>query len=156
MRNSAKLQPQPDYRNSGVGTLTATSSQVQFQQQSNYGIQVNRPVKLDVKRKLDLDSLPPNIYGDSSANSNSKKTRHDSSLSSLTKRFITLIPPNTSLDLNMAAKSLCVQKRRIYDITNVLEGIGVLTKKSKNHIQWRSVKSNGIEHFPFLSFVTVD
>lgn len=30
-----------------------------------------------------------------------------------------------------------VQKRRIYDITNVLEGIGLIEKKSKNNIQWR-------------------
>jgi len=30
-----------------------------------------------------------------------------------------------------------VQKRRIYDITNVLEGIGLIEKKSKNHIHWR-------------------
>jgi hypothetical protein len=30
-----------------------------------------------------------------------------------------------------------VQKRRIYDITNVLEGIGLLDKKSKNNIQWK-------------------
>lgn len=29
-----------------------------------------------------------------------------------------------------------MQKRRIYDITNVLEGIQLITKKSKNHIQW--------------------
>ena len=28
------------------------------------------------------------------------------------------------------------QKRRIYDITNVLEGIGLIEKKSKNSIQW--------------------
>ena len=29
------------------------------------------------------------------------------------------------------------QKRRIYDITNVLEGIGLIEKKNKNCIQWR-------------------
>ena len=32
---------------------------------------------------------------------------------------------------------LQVQKRRIYDITNVLEGIGLIEKKGKNNIQWR-------------------
>ncbi|KFP73069.1 Transcription factor E2F2, partial [Acanthisitta chloris] len=34
------------------------------------------------------------------------------------------------------AEVLEVQKRRIYDITNVLEGIQLIRKKSKNHIQW--------------------
>ena len=29
------------------------------------------------------------------------------------------------------------QKRRIYDITNVLEGIGLIEKQNKNCIQWR-------------------
>lgn len=43
------------------------------------------------------------------------------------------------LDLNVAAESLGVQKRRIYDITNVLEGINLIRKKSKNNIQWRQV-----------------
>lgn len=37
----------------------------------------------------------------------------------------------------MAAESLEVQKRRIYDITNVMEGINLIKKKSKNNIQWR-------------------
>lgn len=41
------------------------------------------------------------------------------------------------LDLNKAAEFLDVQKRRIYDITNVLEGINLITKKSKNNIQWK-------------------
>ncbi len=37
-----------------------------------------------------------------------------------------------------AADTLNVkQKRRIYDITNVLEGIGLIEKKNKNCIQWR-------------------
>ena len=29
-----------------------------------------------------------------------------------------------------------MQKRRIYDITNVLEGIGLFKKNHKNKIQW--------------------
>ncbi|XP_054289606.1 transcription factor E2F4-like isoform X3 [Macrosteles quadrilineatus] len=38
----------------------------------------------------------------------------------------------------MAADLLAVsQKRRIYDITNVLEGIGLIEKKNKNLIQWK-------------------
>jgi len=41
------------------------------------------------------------------------------------------------LDLNKAATTLGVQKRRIYDITNVLEGIGLIEKKSKNNILWK-------------------
>jgi hypothetical protein len=30
-----------------------------------------------------------------------------------------------------------VQKRRIYDITNVLEGVGLVEKKGKNNILWK-------------------
>ncbi|XP_069744135.1 transcription factor E2F1-like [Narcine bancroftii] len=67
-----------------------------------------------------------------------EKTRYDTSLSLITKRFIHLLgqSPDGVLDLNWAAQVLEVQKRRIYDITNVLEGIKLITKKSKNHIQW--------------------
>ena len=38
-----------------------------------------------------------------------------------------------------------MQKRRIYDITNVLEGIGLIEKKSKNNIQWKPLASAGDE-----------
>ena len=37
--------------------------------------------------------------------------------------------------MNKAAEVLKVRKRRIYDITNVLEGIRLI-KKSKNNMQW--------------------
>ncbi|XP_073104408.1 uncharacterized protein [Elaeis guineensis] len=43
------------------------------------------------------------------------------------------------LDLNKVAETLEVQKRRIYDITNVLEGIGLIEKKIKNRIRWKGV-----------------
>jgi hypothetical protein len=29
-----------------------------------------------------------------------------------------------------------VKKRRIYDITNVMEGVGLVEKRTKNRIQW--------------------
>ena len=41
-----------------------------------------------------------------------------------------------SLDLNAAVKELGVKKRRIYDITNVLEGVGLIEKRTRNHIAW--------------------
>ena len=40
------------------------------------------------------------------------------------------------VDLNQASQALQVQKRRLYDITNVLEGVHLIKKKSKNNIQW--------------------
>lgn len=65
--------------------------------------------------------------------------RGDTSLGILTKRFVDLLQesPDGVVDLNEASQKLSVLKRRIYDITNVLEGIGILEKKSKNNIQWK-------------------
>ncbi|XP_033719776.1 transcription factor E2F3 isoform X2 [Tursiops truncatus] len=73
-----------------------------------------------------------------SPDSPKKKTRYDTSLGLLTKKFIQLLSqsPDGVLDLNKAAEVLKVQKRRIYDITNVLEGIHLIKKKSKNNVQW--------------------
>lgn len=42
------------------------------------------------------------------------------------------------------------QKRRIYDITNVLEGIGLIEKKSKNSIQWKYVYIVFIKYFIYF------
>ncbi|GFR53033.1 hypothetical protein Agub_g15725 [Astrephomene gubernaculifera] len=69
--------------------------------------------------------------------------RHDCSLGMLTKKFLTLIDDAADgiLDLNKAAETLKVQKRRIYDITNVLEGVGLIEKKSKNNIRWRGASA---------------
>ncbi|NXA77100.1 E2F2 factor, partial [Thryothorus ludovicianus] len=70
-----------------------------------------------------------------------EKTRYDTSLGLLTKKFLCLLneSPEGVVDLNRAAEVLEVQKRRIYDITNVLEGIQLIRKKSKNHIQGKGI-----------------
>lgn len=67
-----------------------------------------------------------------------EKSRYDTSLGLLTKKFCRLLAMSVDgvLDLNQAADSLGVQKRRLYDITNVLEGVRLIKKKSKNNIQW--------------------
>uniref|UniRef100_A0A2K5DQW3 E2F transcription factor 1 n=1 Tax=Aotus nancymaae TaxID=37293 RepID=A0A2K5DQW3_AOTNA len=67
-----------------------------------------------------------------------EKSRYETSLNLTTKRFLELLSHSADgvVDLNWAAEVLKVQKRRIYDITNVLEGIQLIAKKSKNHIQW--------------------
>ena len=54
---------------------------------------------------------------------------------------------NMSVDLNIAATQLKVQKRRIYDITNVLEGIGLIEKTIKNKIRWNGGDINDLEMF---------
>lgn len=81
------------------------------------------------------DICPPCLAG---AKSPGEKSRYETSLNLTTKRFLELLSqsPDGVVDLNWAAEVLKVQKRRIYDITNVLEGIQLITKKSKNHIQW--------------------
>uniref|UniRef100_A0A3B4BHA6 E2F/DP family winged-helix DNA-binding domain-containing protein n=1 Tax=Periophthalmus magnuspinnatus TaxID=409849 RepID=A0A3B4BHA6_9GOBI len=108
--------------------------------------------RLPTKRKLDLEDpsyLPEfrtpkgkginaRISSPRTPKSPGERTRYDTSLGLLTKKFVNLIAesPDGVLDLNWATEVLEVQKRRIYDITNVLEGVQLIRKKSKNNIQW--------------------
>lgn len=64
--------------------------------------------------------------------------RDENSLFSLTKRFIKLIygSPEQQINMTHAAEILQVCKRRIYDITNVLEGLGMISKWSVNSVKW--------------------
>merc|ERR1712109_20279 len=67
-------------------------------------------------------------------------SRFEKSLGLLTTKFVTLLQEAEGgiLDLKVAADTLNVkQKRRIYDITNVLEGIGLIEKRNKNCIKWK-------------------
>ncbi|KAJ7340909.1 hypothetical protein JRQ81_004196 [Phrynocephalus forsythii] len=68
----------------------------------------------------------------------SRKPRYDGSLVQLTRRFMDLVKmaPQGVLDLNEVSRMLGVRKRRVYDITNVLDGIHLIQKRSKNLIQW--------------------
>ncbi|XP_053601772.1 transcription factor E2F2 [Plodia interpunctella] len=99
------------------------------------------PMKADFKtpKQKRVKVLTPCSRPSSSMKKYTERSRFDTSLGLLTKKFVALLKssPNGVLDLNIAAEHLSVQKRRIYDITNVLEGIGILEKRSKNNIQWK-------------------
>lgn len=41
-----------------------------------------------------------------------------------------------NVDLHKASNAMNVKKRRIYDVTNVLEGIGMFKKTEKNKVGW--------------------
>ncbi|XP_018410842.1 PREDICTED: transcription factor E2F1 [Nanorana parkeri] len=108
-----------------------------------------------VKRKLDLEaalrSVPDGLQTPRGKTRNlgrgvkspGERSRYETSLNVTTKRFLELLSKSADgvVDLNWAAQVLNVQKRRIYDITNVLEGISLIAKKSKNHIQWLGNRS---------------
>lgn len=99
---------------------------------------IGRPAVLEFQtpkgKLIRVDGLP----SPKTPKSPGEKTRYDTSLGLLTKKFIYLLSESKDgvLDLNWAAEVLDVQKRRIYDITNVLEGIQLIRKKAKNNIQW--------------------
>lgn len=83
---------------------------------------------MDVTMDQSLDNTMDHTM-DGSVEENGNSSRQEKSLGILTTRFVTLLQeaPEGILDLKTAADTLAVrQKRRIYDITNVLEGIGLI------------------------------
>ncbi|KAJ3679825.1 hypothetical protein LUZ60_016103 [Juncus effusus] len=105
---------------------------------------INQAIPADLKTpQKGKKSKPPKKRfvsdGTIDGDNNGGNCRYDSSLGLLTKKFLNLLQraEDGTLDLNKAAETLEVQKRRIYDITNVLEGVDLIEKKLKNMIRWK-------------------
>ncbi|CAD6242474.1 unnamed protein product [Miscanthus lutarioriparius] len=65
-------------------------------------------------------------------------SRKDKSLGLLCSNFVVLYNRDDVefIGLDEAAKCLGVERRRIYDIVNVLESVGILVRKAKNRYTW--------------------
>jgi hypothetical protein len=56
----------------------------------------------------------------------------------MTQKLIKLLKesPNQRIDLKVAVEKFDIKMRRIYDIINILDGIGLIKKEGKNQISW--------------------
>jgi len=93
-----------------------------------------------MKHKIDFYEHPEK-YGDEEAKVGDKRnfrSRNENSLLELTRKFLDLLRNSAFhiIDLKEAAQILGVPKRRIYDITNVLQGIKLVDKSGKNRVNW--------------------
>lgn len=62
----------------------------------------------------------------------------DATVAELTQRFLELMltAPDSSLDIRQMTMGLQTGKRRIYDITSVLESVSLIEKQSVNRFKW--------------------
>ena len=97
-------------------------------------------VKIKENQNLFKKLKPPSNKEDSSKSDEIEleEGRQENSLSKLTKKVLDYVrdKKKVNINLNELVKDLGVKKRRIYDITNVLQGIGYVEKQGKNEIIW--------------------
>ena len=67
--------------------------------------------------------------------------RKEKSLGELCRRFLFLYgtPTRGLLFLDQCTKELGVERRRIYDIINILESFNVIRRFAKNEYKWRGI-----------------
>ncbi|PIA62291.1 hypothetical protein AQUCO_00200349v1 [Aquilegia coerulea] len=84
-------------------------------------------------------SLLPSSFPDSSGTRHHMYCRKEKSLGLLCTNFLSLYDKGDvqSIELGEASRRLGIVRRRIYDIVNVLESIGILERKAKKEYSWK-------------------
>ncbi|KAI3673474.1 hypothetical protein L6452_39593 [Arctium lappa] len=90
---------------------------------------------------LPLPSPSPSLAVKESASGSATYCRKQKSLGLLCSNFLSLYNRDgvETVGLDEAAARLGVERRRIYDIVNVLESVGVLVRKAKNTYYWKGM-----------------
>ncbi|OIT27372.1 PREDICTED: E2F transcription factor-like E2FE [Nicotiana attenuata] len=111
---------------------------------SLYRLRFRILTKLGHTRTHTIEFIPSkktimSLASDPSKDSRSTYCRKQKSLGLLCSNFLSLYNREgiETIGLDDAARRLGVERRRIYDIVNVLESIGVLARKAKNRYSWK-------------------
>ena len=78
------------------------------------------------------------------------RSRFENTLGVSAKKFIELLrssKTNLRVNISEASKALKIQKRIIYDIINVLEGIGIVERTQKNEVKWKDGNIDDLQLF---------
>ncbi|WCJ20885.1 E2F transcription factor-like E2FF [Euphorbia peplus] len=83
------------------------------------------------------------VYRESDPNSRQLYCRKEKSLGVLCSNFLKLYNKGgvDSIGLDDAAAKLGVERRRIYDVVNILESVGVVARKQKNQYSWKGFEA---------------
>ena len=106
-----------------------------------------KPIKKDFSyntQNINQYNTFEKIFPDEESDLKREDSVQENSLGKLTKDFINYIKTEgrKSININDLVNKLGVKKRRIYDITNVLQGIEYLQKSGKNEIIWTKTITN--------------
>uniref|UniRef100_A0A914EFZ1 E2F/DP family winged-helix DNA-binding domain-containing protein n=1 Tax=Acrobeloides nanus TaxID=290746 RepID=A0A914EFZ1_9BILA len=86
---------------------------------------------------------------ESEAEDTEQTSRKEKSLGKLCKRFLIAMcdeaKSGNDVHLETVAKKMCVEKRRIYDIVNVMEALEAMSKTNKSFYRW-----HGLSYLPQL------
>uniref|UniRef100_A0A7E4VGV1 E2F_TDP domain-containing protein n=1 Tax=Panagrellus redivivus TaxID=6233 RepID=A0A7E4VGV1_PANRE len=123
-------------QDSAISVATSTAS-TDFKQ---ININLKRsPAPEDDEDDTDLDA----------SGSSEPVSRKEKSLGKLCKRFLLTMDEESSaghdVHLESVARNMSVEKRRIYDIVNVMEALEAMRKTNKSYYKW-----NGLERLPCL------
>ena len=112
------------------------NSKAEQTSKKNQNTKLKSSKKSSKKGKIEKDNIK-SIDGDLDEE-NQEENKQENSLGQLTRNFLQYIKNKgrVNININDLVNDLRVMKRRIYDITNVLQGIGYIEKKGKNEISW--------------------
>ncbi|GKV08610.1 hypothetical protein SLEP1_g20218 [Rubroshorea leprosula] len=84
-------------------------------------------------------SLPTFVSREIESGGRPLYSRKEKSLGLLCSNFLTLYNRDDvdAIGLDDAASKLGVERRRIYDVVNILESIGIVTRRGKNRYTWK-------------------
>lgn len=107
--------------------------------------EVSEEISEEEEEESEEEQVPTGSKRKATPPSSSCKGRKDKSLGLISEKFLTLYEDDgeQEISLDVAAQCLGVERRRIYDIVNVLEGLEVVVRKGKNTYTWF-----GLERLP--------